>query len=215
MKKGLYLLLLIPLLAGCSAPPVEVDYYVPVAASARDNVVVRGGYSFIEHSGKNYWLSATLIGAKKVYIVSLKVINKTSADLGPEDYSVSLADGRDAKPLNYISRESVIRYRASLAGGGQDLKSGNPMADMALTQLNNAISSLGKNQKSELLQSIDSAIEHYFAFRPIYAGEAREGVICYFPDFVLEYPLVLRVKLPDETVDFKFWPAPRRSAEPQ
>ena len=195
-----------PLLAGCANPPVKVEHFVPLTATAREDIVMRGEYPFIEHSDKDHWISATLAGAQSVYIVSLKVVNKTAADLEPEDYSVSLVDGRDAKPLSLISREAVIGYRAHLAGGGQELKSGSPMADIALAQLNKVVGSLGETQKSELLQSIDSAIEHYFAFRPIYAGEARDGVLCYYPNFILEYPLILKLKLRDKTLDLKFWP---------
>ncbi len=205
MKKNWLWLLGLLLLTGCAATPVKIDVYKPLAASAREEVTTRAGYSFIEYADQKYRVGATLAGTQNVFVVSLKVTNLTGADLGPDDYAIALTDGRDAKPLTLLTRESVIKYRASLTGG-TDLKSGNPMADLALGQLNNVFSALSEPEKNQVVRSVDWAIEHYFSFRPIYAGESREGVLCYYPGFVLEYPLTLKVKLKDDAVDLKFWP---------
>ncbi len=205
MNKRWLLLLLFPLLCGCAEPPVAIDRYDPIASSADQSVVSRGNDKFIEQQDAGLFVSAMLAGSKNVFVVVLKIENKTAADIKTADYAILLADGRDEKPLALLPREAVIEYRSKLASG-REIKSGNAMMDLALAQLSSMAKSMGSSQLKEFLQSVDWAVDHYFAFRPIYAHEAREGVLCYYADFIPEYPLTLKLKIKDKLIDLKFQP---------
>ncbi|MFC1568408.1 hypothetical protein ACFL37_01775 [Candidatus Margulisiibacteriota bacterium] len=199
------LLLLLLLLCGCADPPVAIDRYEPVVSSAGQAVVSRGESDFIELSDADLSVSAMLAGSKNIFVVLLKIENRADADIPAADYAVSLVDGRDEKPLPLVPRAAVIEYRGKLSAG-QEIRSGNEMMDLALAQLSGMAKAMGSSHRKEFLQSIDWAIDHYFAFRPVYAHETREGVLCYYADFILEYPLTLKLKLKDKLIDLKFQP---------
>ncbi|MBU0629847.1 MAG: hypothetical protein KKC80_02880 [Candidatus Margulisbacteria bacterium] len=203
MKRNIILLLLvIPLISSCANPPVEIDSYQPVNRSANEKIEPLNNLLSIKHDNADYAVTAFLTGAENVVVVYLKIENKTGSDLTAADYSVKLTDGRDRLPLQLISREVVIAYRAREEG--HKIESGNPMVDLALSQLGNITRSMGSSQLAQFLRSIDWAIEHYFAFRPIYAHQTREGVLCYSANFIREYPLTLEVIINDLTIDFDF-----------
>jgi hypothetical protein len=206
MKRGLLLpLLAITLLYGCAKAPVEFDHYQPVIKNAGDKLEAQWGLSAIKNGNAAYTVTGLLVGAENVVVVYLKIENRTGSDLLPSDYSVGLTDGRDRLPLQLISREAVIAYRAREAGGDK-VSSGNGMVDLALTQLGNLTRTMGNSQLVQFLASLDWAVDHYFAFRPVYAGQSREGLLCYSVNFVREYPLTLEVRIGDRTYDFDFLP---------
>ena len=60
--------------------------------------------------------------------------------------------------------------------------------------------------KGKLAQIIQYGIDNYFSYRPIYKGEQRSGILCFIPNFKLEYPLTLRVKIQKKTIDLLFYP---------
>jgi hypothetical protein len=206
MKRTFFLLLLvIPLFYGCAKAPVEVDRYQPVAKLPNEKIEVRDDLQYIDHVDDEYAASAVLAGAENILVVSLRIENKTGLDLAASDYSVRLTDGLDRKPLQLISREVVSQYRDRIATGGE-IKSGNAMVDLALTQLGGMARTMGSSQLAQFITSVDWAVDHYFAFRPVYANRSREGVLCYSVNFILEYPLTLEIKIKGKTIDFDFLP---------
>jgi hypothetical protein len=147
-----------------------------------------------------------LAGSENVFVVSLRLTSGIDRDIEASDYSIVLTDGMDYKPMQLISREVVIEYRRKISTG-QEIKSGNSMLDLGLNQLSGMIRGMGGSGYAQFLQSVDWAVEHYFSFRPIYARKTREGVLCYYADFILEYPLTLRLNLRGRRIDFRFVPA--------
>ena len=200
-------LLLAVTLLGCAPAPVKIIRYEPVAISPREMVAVRGGEKYLDYMDEDYEISAALHGSENVFVISLRLMNKTAQDLKASEYSIGMTDGLDYKPLQLISREVVIEYRRKISTG-QDIKSGNSMLDLGLNQLSGMVRGIGRTEFSQFLLSVDWAIAHYFAFRPIYAGRTREGVLCYYADFILEYPLTLRFRLKNRPIDFRFLPPP-------
>ncbi|MFH1683463.1 MAG: hypothetical protein ABIA67_01125 [Candidatus Margulisiibacteriota bacterium] len=195
--------MLFPLVCGCAELPVDIIHYEPIVSSADQKIVSRGNNNVIEQTSAGHAVSAMLAGSENVFVLVLKIENKTSADIKAADYSIALTDGRDEKPLALLPREAVIDYRSKLAGG-QEIKSGNAMMDLALAQLGRMTKSMSSSHLKEFLQSVDWAVDHYFAFRPIYAHDSREGVLCYYAAFIPEYPLTLKLKLNDKLTAFKF-----------
>lgn len=206
MKRKLFLLLLAILLScGCAKAPVTVDYYQPAAKLPNDKITAQGNFLFISNVNDDYAVKAMLSGGENIMVVYLTIDNKTVSDLTAADYSVRLTDGLDRKPLQLISREVVMAYRAQVAAGDK-VSSGNAMVDAALTQLSGMVKSMGSTELAQFLTSMNWAIDHYFAFRPVYAKRSREGVLCYFVNFIREYPLTLEIKIKNKTIDFDFLP---------
>jgi len=193
------------ILAGCAKAPVQIKFYEPAITSPNQEIEVKNGQKFIGYKDKDYAVSATMFGSQGIIVVSLRIADLTGKDLPAAEYSIELADGRDHKPLKLISREVVMEYRKKLSTG-QEIKTGNGMLDLALTQFSGIIQSMGNTELSEFLKSVDWAVDHYFAFRTIYVNEPREGVLCYYADFILEYPLTLRIKLRQKQIDLQFKP---------
>ena len=206
MKKTLWLLLLfIPLLCGCAKAPVTVEYYQPAATSPGQKIAAEGNFLFISQADDDHAVKAMLTGGDNVLVVYLQIDNKTGANLDAADYSVRLTDGPDRLPLPLISREVVMAYRAQVAAGDK-IASGNSIADAALMQLDSMVKNMGSTEIAQFLTSMNWAIDHYFAFRPVYAHRNRAGVLCYYINFIREYPLILSVKIKDKTVNFDFLP---------
>lgn len=198
-------LLLFLLLCGCAEPPMQIDRYDPVPAAVHERAVEKDGHNYIEYDDGEFAVSAVLAGSQSILVTSLRVENRADRDLLPSEYSVQLTDGRDHKPLKAIDRDVVIEYRHKIAAG-QEIKSGNPMLDLGLNELGGMLRSLDRSQAAQFLRSLDWVVANYFAFRPVYAKSVREGTLCYYVDFILEYPLTLRLRLRDKKLDFVFWP---------
>jgi hypothetical protein len=194
------------IIVGCSKPPVNIKLYEPVITSPNQKIEAKNNQKAIEYFDDDYAVSASMVGSQGIMVVSLRIVARTGKDIPAEEYSIELADGRDFKPLQLISREVVMEYRKKLSTG-QEIKSGNGMLDLALTQFSGIIQDMGNTERSEFLKSVDWAVDHYFSFRTIYVNEPRQGVLCYYADFILEYPLTLRIKLRQKQIDLQFKPS--------
>jgi hypothetical protein len=194
------------IVAGCAKPPVQIKFYEPVITSPNQEIEVKNGQKAIEYFDNDYAVSASMVGSQGIMVVSLRIACRTGKDIKPDEYTIELADGRDLKPLKLISREVVMEYRKKLSTG-QEIKTGNGMLDLALTQFSGIIQGMGNTELSQFLKSVDWAVDHYFAFRTIYVNEPRGGVLCYYADFILEYPLTLRIKLRQKQIDLQFKPS--------
>jgi len=194
------------ILASCAKPPVKVKLYDPVITSPNHMIVDKSGQKFIEYSDGDCAISASMVGSQGIMVVSLRVLSRSGKDILADEYSIELADGRDLKLLRLISREVVVEYRKKLSSG-QEIKSGNGMLDLALTQFSGIMQDMGNSELSEFLKSVDWAVDHYFAFRTIYVNEPREGVLCFYADFIFEYPLTLKIKLRQKQIDLQFKPS--------
>jgi len=207
-KVGVILICLMAavIVAGCAKPPVKVKLYEPVITAPNQKIEDKNGQKLIEYFDSDVAVSASIVGAQGIMVVSLRITSLTGKDIPADEYSIELADGRDFKPLRLVSREVVMEYRKNLSTG-QEIKSGNGMLDLALTQFGGIIQDMGNTERSEFLKSVDWAVDHYFALRTIYVNEPRAGVLCYYADFILEYPLTLRIKLRQKPIDLQFKPS--------
>ena len=191
---------------GCAKAPVKITYYEPVITSPEQKIEVENNQKVIKYSDNDYGVSAAMAGSQGIIVAALRIASHTGKDIKADEYTVELLDGRDLKPLKLVSREVIVEYRNKLSAG-QEIKTGNGMLDLALTQFSGIVEGMGRSERSEFIRSVDLAIDHYFAFRTIYVNEPREGVLSYYADFILEYPLTLRVKLRDKQIDLRFNPS--------
>jgi hypothetical protein len=203
MKRRISLILLLPLLilCGCAAP-VEVHRFKPAAGQPNIAVITQANEDHLRYTDPDYPVTAVLFEAKNVYILSLAIANRTPVRVNAKDYSVGLYDGRDLKPLTQFTRNDILSFKLSYQSG-KPVKTGEPAVDAALGTI---MQVFDPSSRSEIIKSLDKAIDDYFSFRPLFPGETREGILCYHADFRLEYPLTLMVKIREKPIVFKWLP---------
>jgi hypothetical protein len=191
---------------GCAvtSPQIQIEYYDPVETPT-STVTVEGVIQYITQKNDKYEITACLISGKNIFATDLEIKNKTKKELQPEDYSISLFDGRDRLELQMISKEVVENFRAK-AAAGQSIKTGNTFLDYSLTSFAGIVENATPLTKSQYNALIGIVIERYFSFRPIYPNYTRRGILCFFHTFIIEYPLILKVEIKKEIYEFKFWP---------
>ena len=178
---------------------------VPQAVGPEQTIEEQNGEEYIACQSDEYDISAHLYGKVSMFGLALRIENKTNNTVGSAEYSIGIYDGRDHKPLKIIDRDKVIVYRNKLASGGS-IKTGNSMVDYSMVQITGLFHSMTRGEASVYLSYIDWALEHYYAFRPIYAHEAREGILVAETDFMLEYPIVVVIKINNKDIQFRFIP---------
>ncbi|MFA6430816.1 MAG: hypothetical protein WCV91_00310 [Candidatus Margulisiibacteriota bacterium] len=204
MKKQLLILSLIALaLYGCAQVSLEVTEYKP------QNIEPKPIESFIKdinyfslHDDPSFEVDATIYEYNNIISLLISVKNKTGEDLEPEHYSISLADGRDHKPIKMLSRDDMLAIRAKYAG----VSKGAIQDQVIEATMSNALKVANMPTKEKVIDLMTLGISKYFSFRKIYSKETREGVICFIADFKLEYPLTLSLKIKNRTLPFIFIP---------
>lgn len=183
------MLLALPLLFGCAPVPLDVNHFSPEEIKLETADI----------TGK-----AALYEYNSVLVVDLTLANRSSMDILPKEYSVVLADGRDLKPVKMLKRSDLVEVRSKYTAGN----TGGAIQDQLIAAtMNNVMNAVNVPTKDKLINIIDKGIAQYFEFRPIYAGAERSGVLCFLPDFKLEYPLTLTVKCRDKKIEAQFQPA--------
>lgn len=179
-------------LIGCVQVPLDVKEYVPQIKNAK---IVPAPLSNIEAfeviDSDEFNVVASLYEYNGVLALALAITNKTSEEILPKDYSIRLADGRDCKKIKMLTREEMMQIRARYGGS----KNYNMQDQFIEATMSNAMRAINVPTKEKLGAIADVGISNYFAFRPIYAKEKRFGVICFIPEFKLEFPLTLFVEI--------------------
>ena len=210
MKKYLPCLLLLLLLVGCGAPPYEINRFEPQDDTGLTRVVLKGGEKYLAFEGKNIDISAALFEYNNIVVLPLTILNKTNKTIMPQDYSLGLYDGRDHKPIKLVTRDDLAKFRAGISGKGSPAI---PLENQAVQVAFSAIAGIIQpSEKEAIVKGMDVAINNYFEFRPIWAREAREGILCFLVDFKLEYPLTLEIKIEGQPVWLRFLPEPKKEA---
>lgn len=203
--KALFIFILAVILLGCAEVPQEVKHFEPLADSPLEKVFLKDNVPSIAYEDAVGKITASIFEYNTILAVPISITNKLSKDELPTEYSISLADGRDLKPIKMLKRDDLIKIKAKYLGEG----SSNLEDQLLEATVTNIMNVANMPTKDRVVKLLDEGINSYFAFRPIYAGEKREGVLCFLPDFKLEYPLTLMVKVRGEKIDFKFFPKER------
>ncbi|MFA5113901.1 MAG: hypothetical protein WC529_06380 [Candidatus Margulisiibacteriota bacterium] len=208
MKKRLRHLGYLALLAGlfmtlgCAQVPLATTNYEPQVDQPGLKSVVIGNDTFAEYTLPDCRITSAIFEFNNVIAVSLEIRNLTGQDLGVKEYAVSLADGRDLKPVKMLTRQDLVATRAKMSGG-----TGGAIQDQLIqATVDTIMNTMNTPTKEKLIKIIDQGIAEYFDFRPVYANDRRGGVLCFVPDFQLEYPLTLTVKIKGEPHIIKFLP---------
>jgi hypothetical protein len=203
MRKGLFFTLVVMLLfCGCAAP-VKINRFDPVADRPDLKTFIRDNETYLSFEDKHYRVTAALFEYNSVVVLPLEITNKTGADIEPQEYSVSLHDGRDLKLIKMLKRGDLIAVRGKIEGKSY----GKGLEGMAIDATVNALMDAANvNTQKTMIKGLDHAINDYFSFRPVYAHETRQGLLCFLVDFRLEYPLTLILKIRQERIPLRFLP---------
>lgn len=204
MKIKLLLVALASLaLFGCAQVSLKITEYKP------QNIELKPVESFIKdinyfslQDDPSFEVNATIYEYNNIISLLISIKNKTKQDLEPENYSISLADGRDYKPIKMLSRDDMLAIRAKYAG----VSKGAIQDQVIEATMSNALKVANMPTKEKVIDLMTLGINKYFSFRKIYSSETREGVICFIADFNLEYPLTLSIKINDRILPFYFMP---------
>ena len=199
--------------AGCAQAPMsaQINRFDPQLQPPYTKTFIQGGETYITYENLNYKISAALFEYQSIIVLPLEIFNHTAFEIRPEEYVVSLHDGRDLKPIKMLTRTDLQAARSKLGGGGGS--SGGIQQQLIESTLNAIMEATNVSSKNTMIKSIDIAIDNYFQLRPIYAGEKREGILCFLVDFKLEYPITLMVKLKGEEIKLKFMPQMKKEVK--
>jgi len=194
---------LFPLIVGCSQVPLQVTYFDPVLDRPNIKTISVSDEAYASLENSRVSINAVIYEYNSMIALYLELSNKNSVDISPEEYSISLADGRDLKPIRLLKRSELVEIKAKFIGGGRS----NALQDQLIeATMTNAMNVVNVPTKDKIIKLIDEGINQYFSFRPVYANATRTGVLCFMPDFKLEYPLTLLVKIKGEPLAIRFLP---------
>ncbi|MFH2034045.1 MAG: hypothetical protein ABIJ26_05005, partial [Candidatus Margulisiibacteriota bacterium] len=162
----------------------------------------KGNEPFVTYEDKNYLITTAMFQYQTFIVISLSIKNKTQNTIGADQYSVDLYDGRDFLPIMKILREDIVAFRGKVEAP-TSLGVPDPAIEAALSTV---VSLVKPKSQSELVKGLNRIIDSYYAFRPIYPGETRDGFISYLVAFKLEYPVTMVVKIKDKKIAIPFNP---------
>lgn len=206
IKKNAWLILaLMVLVGGCapkvSMPSVTLDRY-DLYSPAGLKTISKWDENFYQFNDKGVRITLNIIGYQGLLVVPIDIYNGSKENIDPAEYHVGLFDGRDQLPIKMITRDDINKIKnKNNASGGFSLAS--PSLQGAVGSFNSLVNFPAN---SALEQQLQFAINNYFEFRPIYAGETRSGFIAFFHDFKLEYPLLFKIKIRNKEYLFYFKP---------
>jgi len=204
MKRLAWLLVLVPFLFGCAKPPVEVNHFIPAPNQLHVKKAVKhNSETYSVYDNDRFKIETAIYEYKGIIVVPLEITNKEKKDIEPQEYKIALSDGRDYKEIKMLSRQDIILTRGRYQGNPPSLGLSNQLIETTFQTVSSIVS---PPTKDRLIQALDYAINNYFSFRPIYAGETRTGILCFLVDFKLEYPLTLTLAAKEEKVHIYFWP---------
>lgn len=198
MKNLKYLwLLTVFFVMGCSGNIVSLKYTRFGLVSGQQNIssATFEGESYFTREDSDYSVTVSLIEYQNAFVLPLSILNKTGEIVQPGQYSVSVTDGRDAKPLKLFERQDILGIN-SKKGTGTNIE----------TQVLNSIMSTINTPFDEKSRMIAYIADNYFQFRPLYAGEKRKGILLYLMYFREEDPITVSVKIKNHRFNFSFLP---------
>lgn len=194
------------LLFGCEQVPLQITYFTPHNTKAQ---VIPSFFSEMDlyklHEDEDFEIYANICEYNNILTMIMSIKNKTKVDLEPENYSITLTDGRDFKKIKMLTREDILNIRTKYAGN----KNAAIQDQVIEATVNNALKVTNVSTKAKMVQLIDLVINNYFSFRPIFANETRRGILCFLNDFKLEYPLGIMLKIKTKILIFYFVPQPK------
>lgn len=203
MKKLIFLAIACIMLAGCAQTPLQTTKFTP----QNDRMPVTTPYIpdlplYYLYSDPSLEVSANIYEYNNMLTLFIIIKNKTKENLLPENYSISLTDGRDYKEIKMLSRQDLINIRSKYI----DASNGSIQDQVIEATMTNAMKVANMPTKEKLAELITLGVNNYFSFRPVYPNEVRQGVLCFLPDFKLEYPLTIFIKIKSKNLAFHFLP---------
>ncbi|MFA4843624.1 MAG: tetratricopeptide repeat protein [Candidatus Margulisiibacteriota bacterium] len=219
-----FMLILLFFVGGC----VPSDNYLqPISNSPDMEIVDANGIKTISYKGMNYNIMVSIMKFKEDYfVVSLQMENKKENDIAENKYAAHLFDGSDLKPLNYCSKAFLEKikgiyseakeiniepeYKYSYSGSDSGSKWTGEMQRAETEQSKKdrlIVSTISSSQRASVEREFNNYIDNYFQFRPLYPHKIRQGYLCYYPNFKLEYPLIFVVVIENDRFEFKFKPS--------
>lgn len=188
---------------GCAQMPLEIIKYLPQNAGSKlEPSFIQDLNLYNVYEDNNFDVDANVYEYNNIIALLIAVKNKRAEMLSPEDYSIGLADGRDLKPVRMLSRQELLNIKLKYTSNDR-----GAITDQAIeATMGNVMKIANFPTKEKMAELIDLGANNYFSFRPIYQGEIRQGILCFMPDFKLEYPLTVQVKLPGKVLALKYWP---------
>jgi len=205
MNKILPWLLLPLFLFGCAEAPIDITNFDVVLNSPRIKTFLLNNVKYASYETANHKVIAALFEYQAVMVLPLEIVNHTDEDVKADQYSIGLFDGRDLKPIKMLKREDLVAFKSKQQGGGA-ATAGGIEGQVIQGTLNAILGATNRDAKGYVLKGVDQAIDRYFSFRPIYAREAREGILCFLLDFKEEDPITLKIKLKGEVIKLQFLP---------
>lgn len=196
------------LICGCTAQvPQEVNAYKPANLQPGVTEVKMPHVTYAQWESDRFKVLSALYEYKGIYVAEVEMTNKTNVNVQPDQYSVALSDGNDRLPFKIISSETIQIIRDGVKvdkDGNLDLKEAEQrVLDAAVS----VFQSMKPSDAEMVKKGLDKVVDQYFAFRPLWAGQTRKGLIAFQPDFRLEYPLRLSLSIKSDRTEIIFVPS--------
>jgi len=195
-------------ICGCTAQvPPEVNVYKPVNLPAGVIEMQKPHATYAQWENNRFKVLAALFEYNGIYVADVEITNKTNGNVQPNEYSVALTDGNDRLNFRVISAETIQVIRDGIRGekGGQ--LGLNDAEQRVLDAAVSIFQSMKPSDADLLKKSLNMVIDQYFAFRPLWAGQTRKGLIAFQPEFRLEYPLRLSLAIKGDRTEIIFMPS--------
>jgi len=205
MKKNLFILFFIPMIFGCAqVATYNVTELKPANLPGKTSEYMGQKLTYAVYAGDNFRAAAAGLEYNNYIIAfNIRLINLTTKDVEGGQYKIELFDGRDMKSVRLLTRDELQAVKNTMAGGSS---SGAIQDQLINTSVNTVMSAIDAPTKNKLVGIIQYGVDNYFSFRPVWARDKRDGILCFMPNFKLEYPLTLRIRYKNRTADLKFIP---------
>jgi len=206
--KQLLAILSVIFLCGCAGQvPQEMNVYKPANLKSGIIEIKQPNATYAQWETERYRVLSALFEYKGIYVAQVEITNKTNVNVLAGEYSVALTDGNDRLPFKMISSETIQIIRDGIKGekdGKLDLKEAEQRVLDAAVSI---FQSMKPSDAEMIKKGLDKVIDQYFAFRPVWAGETRKGLIAFSPAFRLEYPLRLSLAIKSDKTEIIFVPS--------
>ncbi len=192
------------LISGCFQnpiqDPIQITKYCP-----KENPILASSFlsnwdMYEIYRDQDVVINSSIYNVNGGVILFIAIFNNTREDISTTNYSITLTDGKDKKPIRMLERSDLIALKSKYLTGS----SGSLQDQLIQNTVDTAMKTVNLSTKDKIIEVINQGINNYFSFRPIYAGKTRQGIICLIPDFNLEFPLNLTIKINNKTFITQF-----------